>query len=82
MVCFLTTMASKKKKEQHPAVIEYLRQKNAPGGTARMAKLTSEEMEALSSSGGKARAEALSKKRRSEIAKAAAEARWGKKKKT
>lgn len=48
-------------------------------GKARMAKMTPEEMHEYQSAGGKARAKALSAKRRSQIARNAALARHKKK---
>ena len=54
----------------------------AKGGYARAANLTAEELSEIGrkggKAGGKARAAALSPSRRKAIAKAAAEARWGK----
>lgn len=54
------------------------------GGKRRAEVLTSEELRGIASQGGliggRARADTLSKARRSEIAKKAAETRWAKKK--
>jgi hypothetical protein len=52
------------------------------GGKIRMRDMTPEEFAAFTRAGGKARAAKLSAKRRSEIAKKAAAARWGKQKRT
>jgi hypothetical protein len=72
----LQTMA-KAPKNVHAAALGKL------GGTASMKKRSAEEREQFARSGGlaggKARAESLSAKRRKEIAKKAAEARWAKK---
>lgn len=48
-------------------------------GKLRAAEMTKEERSAAGTAGGAARAAKLSQKRRREIAKKAAEARWGKK---
>ena len=48
-------------------------------GKRRMAKLTEEERTALGAKGGKGRLKTMTKSQRSEIAKKAAAARWGKK---
>ena len=61
---------------------EHLARIRSLGGKASMQNRTEEEREAFArmggTIGGKRRAEALSAKRRKEIAQKAAEARWGK----
>jgi hypothetical protein len=50
------------------------------GGKLRINQMTRQELTAFTQAGGKARAAKLSAKRRREIAKKAAAARWGKQK--
>lgn len=59
---------------------DYLAAQGRKGGTARAKALTAKERKSISSSGGKAAAAKRTAAQRSEIARQAARARWGKKK--
>jgi hypothetical protein len=74
---------ARKSKAETMTLADHLRSISAKGGKARMAAMSEEEKQKLRSkgglAGGAARAKALTKKQRSDIAKAAAKARWAKK---
>lgn len=74
-------MARKRKKSMAETITlaDHLRSIAGKGGKARWAQLSEDEKQDLRSAGGAARAKALTKKQRAEIARKAAEARWGKK---
>lgn len=73
-------MAKKKPMAETITLADHLRSIAEKGGKARWAQFSEEEKKTLQAAGGKARAKALTKKQRAEIARKAAEARWGKKK--
>jgi hypothetical protein len=74
-------MGGRKKDAETVTLADHLRSIASKGGKARAALMTTEDRVAAGKLGGDARNANLSAERRSEIARAAGVARWGKKKK-